>query len=405
MNKYTFTLLVLLSSTATIFSQKLALNTGEYHAFLQLNTTTQLPVHLSVEKIQKQPTLVIHNAEERIELVNGIKSGDTLIYAFPNFDSELRFITLKKKEIRGYWLNYNKGENYKIPFFASFNSKTRKKTTASVNLSGKWETYFSPDTKDAEQALGIFEQTDNYLTGTFRTETGDYRFMEGFVEDNHFYLAAFDGSHAFLLNGSVQNDVASGFFYSGKHYQTNFKATLNPDFELRDPDSLTTLKNKNLPFQFTLKDIRGNEYHYPNIDLKGKVVLIQIMGTWCPNCMDETNYFKELYDKYHSKGLEVISIAYEASPVFEEQVKQVEKLIERNGLEFIFLIGGKASKDIASDQFKMLNEIISFPTSIYIGRDGEIKRIHTGFNGPATGESYTEYVAKTNALIESLLNQ
>ncbi|MNX90851.1 thiol-disulfide oxidoreductase [compost metagenome] len=132
-------------------------------------------------------------------------------------------------------------------------------------------------------------------------------------------------------------------------------------------------------------------------------MIIQIMGTWCPNCMDETNYYKELYSKYHSKGLEIISIGYETSESFEEQAKKIQTLKQRKNLDFTFLVGGRASKGIASDQFNMLNEVISFPTSIYIGRDGQVKRIHTGFNGPGTGEIYTEYVKKTNALIESLL--
>lgn len=405
MKKLLLTLITPLLFSAALNAQKIALNTGEYSAFLQLNQTTQLPVHLTVERINKINRLVVHNAEERIVLTNGIKSGDTLIYMFPNFDSEIRFVTFKKKEIRGFWWNYNKGNNYKIPFFASFSPKQRKRQAANVDLTGNWETYFSPDTKDSEQALGIFKQMDNFITGTFRTETGDYRFMEGYVENNSFYLAAFDGSHAFLINGSVQNGVANGFFYSGKHYQTTFKATLNPTFELRDADSLTSVKEGQPPLTFKLKDVNGQDYEYPNINIKGKVVIIQIMGTWCPNCMDETNYYKELYEKYHDKGLEIISVAYETPNNFEDQAKQVKTLIDRKQLEFIFLIGGKASKQLASEHFNNLNEIISFPTSIYIGRDGQIKRIHTGFNGPATGESYTEYVLKTNLLIESLLNQ
>ncbi len=397
-----FLLLSSISATYS-YSQKIALTPGSYSAYLQLNETTQLPVHLTVEKKQKRILLVVNNAEERIELTNGINKGDTIILPFPSFDSELRFITHKKKEIRGFWFNYNKGTNYKIPFFANFNPKPRKKEESSGNLNGKWETHFSPDTKDEESALGIISQDHNHITGTFRTETGDYRFLEGYIEGSKFYLSAFDGSHAFLLNGTLKDHKIQGFFYSGKHYSTDFAAIYNPNFELRDPDSITILKPDSKEFSFNLKTIDGKDYHFPNEQTKGKVVIIQIMGTWCPNCMDETNYYKELYDKYHSKGLEIISIGYEATDLFEEQAKKIQTLKQRKNLDFTFLVGGKASKGIASEHFHMLNEVISFPTSIYIGRDGEVKRIHTGFNGPGTGEVYTEYVKKTNALIESLL--
>ncbi|MDR0802239.1 TlpA disulfide reductase family protein [Fluviicola sp.] len=347
--------------------------------------------------------LVVNNAEERIELTNETNKEDTIILSFPNFDSELRFTTNRKKEIHGFWFNYNKGANYKIPFFANFNPKQRKTEELSENLNGKWETHFSPETNDEEDALGIISQNKNHITGTFRTETGDYRFLEGYINGSKFYLSAFDGSHAFLLNGTVKDQKIQGLFYSGNHYSTNFIANYNPDYKLRDPDSITILKKNAQDFSFDLKTIDGKDYHFPNEDTKGKVVIIQIMGTWCPNCMDETNYYKELFDKYHSKGLEIISIGYEATDSFENQVKKILTLKQRKNLDFTFLVGGKASKEIASEHFSMLNEVISFPTSIYIGRDGEVKRIHTGFNGPGTGEVYLEYVKKTNALIESLL--
>lgn len=402
--KTSFACLLLTVFSATYsHAQKISLIPGSYSAYLQLNETTQLPVHLTVEKKQKRTLLVIHNAEERIELTSGIRKGDTIILSFPSFDSELRFITYRNKELRGFWFNYNKGANYKIPFFANFNPKSRKNDTPTGNLTGKWETYFSPQTEDEENALGIISQSQNHLTGTFRTETGDYRFLEGFIEGSKFYLSAFDGSHAFLLNGTLKDYKVQGYFYSGKHYSTNFVATYNPDYELRDPDSITVLKETSSEFSFNLKTIDGKDYQFPNPEMRGKVVIVQIMGTWCPNCMDETNYYKELYAKYHSKGLEIISIGYETSDSFEEQAKKILTLKQRKNLEFTFLVGGKASKGIASDQFNMLNEVISFPTSIYIGRDGQVKRIHTGFNGPGTGEVYTEYVKKTNALIESLL--
>ena len=121
--------------------------------------------------------------------------------------------------------------------------------------------------------------------------------------------------------------------------------------------------------------------------------------------MDETKYYKELFEKYHDQGLEIISIGYEAAPTFETQAEKIKRLKERHNLAFTFLVGGKANKSLASEHFKMLNEVISFPTSIYIGRDGLVKRIHTGFNGPGTGQYYIEYVEKTNALIEALLKQ
>jgi thiol-disulfide isomerase/thioredoxin len=397
----TFTLFI---STHFLFAQQLPLKTGHYTAGLMLNQTTSMPVRMNVESVGKELVLAIYNAEERIELKVAQKIGDTLVLPFPNFDSELRVVASKKRKLKGFWVNRNK-VNYRIPFEAHLNTHPVYGGTSQTqtNVSGKWETYFSPETADKEAAIGVFEQKGTVVTGTFLTETGDYRFLEGTVDGSSFYLSCFDGSHAFLMTGSIAGHTINGTFYSGKHYQTSWTATANDHFELRDADSLTYIKEEESLVKFTFRDIDGTDFSFPNAAMDDKVVIIQIMGTWCPNCLDETKYYKELYDNYHTQGLEIISIGYEAPETFEEQAAKIRRLKERHNLSFTFLVGGKANKGKASDDFAMLNEVISFPTTIFIGRDGSVKRIHTGFTGPGTGKYYTEYVEKTNALIESLL--
>lgn len=407
MKTFTLPLLVALLVSTGLNAQTIPVKTGIYTAYLSLNQVTQLPVHLTAEKRNKETFLVIHNAEERIELHVKKKSGDTLILPFPNFDSELHVVVRKKKSISGYWFNYNRTKNNIIPFKADLLSECHTlDADPTVNFSGKWETYFNPDSKEKEAAVGIFKQDGKQVNGTFLTETGDYRFLQGTAGENKMYLSCFDGTHAFLFTFKMNDDQSiSGNFYSGMHYQTNFNANKNDKFELTNSDSITKLKNDKDAVKFQLNDLTGNSYTFPNAQTKNKVVIIQIMGTWCPNCMDETNYFNELYKKYHDQGLEIISIGYEMGETEQEFAEKIKRLKERKNLDFTFLVGGKAQKSLASEQFKMLNEIISFPTSIYIGRDGSVKRIHTGFSGPGTGSYYTEYVEKTNALIEALLAQ
>jgi len=396
---------LLCSSLTTAIAAKVPLRVGSYSAALQLSTTVALPVHLDVKQHGKERVLLIHNSSEEIELKLKAKIGDTLIFPFPDFDSELRVVCSKKRAMSGFWVNYNKAGNYRIPFDAKLECNLVTETTAPISFESKYEMYFSPNTPDKEKAIGIFTQNGSTITGTVLTETGDYRFLQGVVSGKNFYLSAFDGTHAFLLSGNMDSEKIEGTFYSGKHYQTQFVGEWNNDAQLRDGDSITQMKEDQHTVQFQLTDINGGAYTFPNAQTKGKVVIIQIMGTWCPNCMDETNFYKELYSDYHDKGLEIISIGYEAAETFAEQAAKIQTLKDRKNLGFTFLVGGKASKDLASEQFKMLNEVISFPTSIYIGRDGQVKRIHTGFNGPGTGSYYEEYVQKTHALIQQLLDQ
>lgn len=384
------------------FGQKgVRLQEGTWEANLKLNDSTNLNFKLLVKKSKGIYSLAVQNAEEVISLTDLVKKGDSIAVSFPNFHSSLLFKIQSKKVLLGKWTNFNKGASYQIPFSAQF-SKKQSDEAAAISLEGKWKTEFSPNSADSYLALGIFKQKGSRLTGTFLTETGDYRFLDGKITDNRFSISAFDGSHAFLFNGFLKNDSIFGRFYSGTHYSTTWQAVRDDAFQLAHPDSLTYVVKKEL-FSFKAKDLTGADFTFPSAEFNNKVTIIQIMGTWCPNCMDETMFFKDIYAKYHKQGLEIISIGYETPNEFEQQAEKIKRLKERHQLDFTFLVGGKANKALASQQFSMLNEIISFPTAIFIGRDGTVKKIHTGFNGPGTGAIYNQYIQETTAFIEELL--
>jgi thiol-disulfide isomerase/thioredoxin len=395
-----FTFLLLLQVSISSLQAQIA--TGKWNAALKLDSNTTLPLRLEVEKGADEYEFTIVNSEERIALKNVSQKGDTFTLQFPDFNSVLKF-KISKKKFEGYWINYNRGNNYLIPFSAQL---AGKKTLSKNNrdFTGKWKTIFDVNTPDSSFSIGVFNSKNNRITGTFLTETGDYGFLEGEVNGNKMYLSCLDGSHAFLFTGELNNGKITGKFHSGKHYVGNFQAEKDEKFELKNPDKITFLTSKE-PLKFEMKDLNGDTYIYPNQQLKDKVVIIQIMGTWCPNCLDETIFLKRMYQKYHQQGLEIISIGYETPNTFEGQVQKIQLLKDRHELDFQFLVGGKADKQLVSKQFSMLNSISSFPTSIFIDRDGNISKIHTGFNGPGTGEIYIDFVRETDALILKLLNQ
>lgn len=397
-------------------SVKPKLKCGEWTGKLALNSTTTLPFQFTVQKKARkdQPsmyTFTVGNGEEQIELIASRTYSDSIQLEFPAFGTKLIVKPDGKKRLSGYWVNPNKGTNYRILCTLTHgygkrfdNPKLYLSNINPAKYEGRWETTFEPGTDDAYKAVGIFQQNFNDIQGTFLTETGDYRFLDGNVAGDSLYLSCFDGSHAFLFTGNMSNDKISGSFYSGKHWQTTWEAIRNPSFELTDPDSLTYLV-KNDPVTFKLKDLNGNVFSFPNERYENKVTIIQIMGTWCPNCMDETRYFKELYSKYHSEGLEIISVCYETGTDPIQHINRIKTLKERLDLDFTFLIGGTANKGLASEHFNMLNQVISFPTAIFIGKDGTVKKVHTGFNGPGTGSYYQSFVTETELFIKELLSE
>lgn len=406
-----FTTLCVVFLLLPAFSQESVLpvlKNGRWLGKLQLHSNTSLPFEFVISGKKKAQIVTIINGEEQIVLEKGKVISDSIHYVFPAFNSELVLHKKNKKNLKGYWINYNKGKSYMIPVTASHGFKTRflvKKEITFPYVEGNWEVTFDPGTADSSKALGIFHQKENRAQGTFLTETGDFRYLDGNVTSDSLFLSCFDGSHAYLITGKIKGDSIYGSFYSGKHWVGKWNARCNDAFQLTNPDSLTYVVDDNTPFTFTLKDLTNNDFTFPNEDFLNKVTIIQIMGTWCPNCMDETKYFKEIYSKYHSAGLEIISIAYEVGTNFDDYVYKVNRLKERYDLDFKFLIGGSANKGLASEQFNMLNQIISFPTAIFIDRKGQVRKVHTGFNGPGTGQYYLDYTKETELFLQELLKE
>ena len=387
------------------------ITTGMWVGELQLTPSDVLPFLFKVYKKNSSIHFNIHNGEEKIELEPPKIVDDSIHLSFPYFNSKLVCVFNKTNCISGYWHNLDKGENYKIPFSAHPSIKRRfshiNKQTSVLNVNGKWEVEFGFNSNNPYPAIGVFSQKkkSNHVTGTFLTETGDYRFLEGKTTKDSLFLSCFDGAHAFLFKAVItKNNTLVGRFFSGTHWQNEWKGGKNNEFKLTSPDELTYLIDGG-DLSFNLKLLDGTLYSYPKNIAKNKVIIIQIMGTWCPNCLDETLFYKTLYDKYHDRGLEIISVAYEVGKNHDEYVKRVNKLKNKLDLNFTFLIGGQAKKELASTHFQALNQIISFPTSIFIDQKGDIVQIHTGFNGPGTGTYYSDYKRKTIMMLEYLLAQ
>jgi thiol-disulfide isomerase/thioredoxin len=138
---------------------------------------------------------------------------------------------------------------------------------------------------------------------------------------------------------------------------------------------------------------------------KGKVVLVQIMGSWCPNCMDETRFLSGFYNEYRSKGVEIVSLAYERSTDFARSQNSLRTFQQRFNVQYPMLITGVAVGDPQRSQktLPQLESIVNFPTTIFVGKDGHIVKIHTGFSGPGTGEHYEDQKKEFYDTVNGLL--
>jgi thiol-disulfide isomerase/thioredoxin len=403
-----FVLIVFLFLTCMMFGKKL--KEGMYRASLTINAEQgiELPFNFEVKYKGRKPLIIIRNAEERITVDEISIKGDSVNFKMPAFDTEFRTV-LKGNNLEGVWISHYRTSKNTIAFKATYNESRRfivPSQSGQAFFEGRWEVTFSPGTDLSAKAIGIFnhlEQTEQ-ITGTFLTETGDYRYLEGVQSGNQLYLSCFDGSHAFLFSAEYNNGIIkNGKFYSGIHWLETWEAKRNPDFNLTGAEWLTTLNNKNEKIKFTFPDLNKKNVSLADPKYAGKPVIVQIMGSWCPNCMDESVYLSDLYQRYSKEGLEIIALAFEKTTDFEKARNQVLRFKQRIGIEYDMLITMQSGKDKASEALPFLNKISAFPTTLFLNRQHQVVKIHTGFSGPATGNEYIHFKVTTENLIEKLL--
>jgi len=208
-----------------------------------------------------------------------------------------------------------------------------------------------------------------------------------------------------LFTATVTDSTMAGTFYSGNHFQEPFEAKRNETYELPSDYSLTFLKDGYDKFEFSFPDVDGNLVSLSDDRFKDKVVLVQILGSWCPNCLDETKFYAPFYKENKDRGIEIVGLNFEYAKTKEKAFKSMNRLAEKIEVSYPLLLAqyGTSDKLEAAKKLPMLNHILSYPTTIYIDKKGKVRKIHTGFNGPATGDKHLEFKKEfTRAPVEIL---
>ncbi len=349
--------------------------------------------------------IIIHNDTERIKVTDikfnrdNATAKDTIQIRFPIYDTQIKAI-YEDGVLEGDWI-VNYLEDYRIPFKAVHGKSDRFDWANQSHLStvdGKWMCTFGDSIPDQYPAIGIFKQENDKVVGTFQTETGDYRYLEGKMLGNKLYLSSFDGAHVYLFTGKVEDDNRiSGTFRSGSRYINTWEAVRDDKAQLNNAYSLTKAVDKELKFSFM--NTEGKQVRLDDDAYKDKVKIVQIMGTWCPNCMDETLFLKEYLTNNKSDDLAVFSIGFERYRDTTKSLAALVRFKDKMNITYPVLYGGYYAKSEASSQIPQLSKISSYPTLIITNKNNQIIAIHTGFNGPATDE-YTAFKEEFDALIE-----
>lgn len=401
----TFAILsIILMASCTTEVKKMNLKTGIWRGEIRMQNRT-LPFNFEVIKAGENYKINLINGGEKLNLDAVKVENDSVFFTMHIFDAVIK-AKIKENNLEGlYRKNYLEG--YELPFKATFGKNNRVDDTQSNSkFDGKWDMTFMGEHGEISKGVGIFKKENNKLTGTILTPTGDYRYLDGFTTDTNFTLYSFDGNHAFIFEASLKDEnTLEGDFWSGKLFHESFTAVKNENIELADAYELTYLKEGYDKIEFSFPDLNGNLVSLSNEKYKNKVIILQIFGTWCPNCMDETLFYAQWHKENKHKNVEIIGLAYEAKDDFNYAKSRVEKMKSRLNVDYDFLIAGNFDKEAAAKTLPMLNHVMSFPTSIFIDNKGKVRKIHTGFSGPATGEYYVKYKEEFNSFMDILLKE
>jgi thiol-disulfide isomerase/thioredoxin len=366
------------------------------------------------------------NGDQHENSTGGKFENGSLILNFDSYASELK-ATLKNGVLEGEYGSTGRpaaaapdaapagrpgrGRSGPLPFRAVRYVPEPPSTVTAPDISGLWYLENIRSSKHDEKAWQFFvEQKGTEVSGAILRVDGDTGTLTGAYKDGKFVLSHFSGARGSLLVVIPQSDGTLVLELDGQHPQTGAIVGVRPgearakgldlpvDFNLH-----TSVTDPNKPFTFSYPDLSGKIVSNTDPRFQGKVLLINITGSWCPNCHDEAPFLAALYDKYHAQGLEIVALDFEQGDEQLTNPVRLRQLIKQSGIKYTVLLGGLTGS--AKEQLTQAKDWDTWPATFFVGRDGLVKAVHSGFPGPGSGKLYKDETDEFVAKVQQLLGQ
>jgi thiol-disulfide isomerase/thioredoxin len=399
-------LALLAGAVAGCGSRSRELQPGSYRAVLEV-PGGELPFGLDVAREESGLVLYLVNGAERVRVPEVVVGEGKLTARMPGFQNTLT-ARISGDELEGeVTLLRAGGETQSLPLKARLGEAWRfheQPLTDNSDFAGRWSVTFTDDKGKTSPGVAELGQSFGAVTGTVLTPTGDHRFLAGEARGDELLLSRFDGAQAHLYRGKLnERGELVGEHWSGRFGHDRFVAVRNPDAELDTSSVATGLKDPAVKLEFTFPDLDGNPVSFSDPRFAGKVVIVTLAGSWCPNCHDEARFLAELYGKYRAQGLEIVSLMFEHFGDFKQAAEATRRFRKETGIDYATLVAGISDKDEAAKALPQLTGVFAFPTTIFVDRNGVVRKIHAGFSGPATGLHYEQLKQEFTAQVEALL--
>ena len=284
------------------------------------------------------------------------------------------------------------------------------------SLAGTWEMRRNAEEANAPRDTRTWQvflrQSGTEFSGSILRVDGDVGTLVGRWQGGTLTMSHFAGERPNLFEATLNPDGTLAVALNRTaHYlvvrtgEARAKGIPAPP----DPSRYTNVKNPTERFRFSFPDVTGKLVSDTDPQFQGRVVILAIGGSWCPNCHDEAPFLSELYRDYHARGLDIVGLMFENDPDPKVARPRVQSFIKRYDVKYPMLICGTTNQTPASKTIAdALPEIVNFgayPTSIYLGRDGRVRSVHAGFASPATGEEHVRLKKELRELVEQLLSE
>ena len=372
------------------------------------NGMIRLPFRMSLDLHRTRATGYFLIGDEKAPIPEITRQGDSLTFTFSEYGAEMSG-TWNGSRLSGTYTRHRPEGITTLKFSASpAGSESHDHQDVPANNpspAGKYQVYFNDQSRDKSATVATVWTKGDSVYGTFIAPDGDYGLLAGNVSDGNIQLSRFTGWQAIAVTLEQKGDGWSGNLYFQNDKPRAFTLKQRTSLDVATPPNFqTSMKDPAAAFAFDGVLISGQTVRSTDDRFKGKPLIIDIMGTWCHNCQDEAPLLQALQAQYGNAGLQVVGISFELTDNAALGKKNLELYEERLGLAYTLLFCGSIDdSNVKRRLHSQLNNFFAYPTTLFIGRDGRVKAIHSGFKGPGTGEEFQSQVRELHALAEMLL--
>jgi thiol-disulfide isomerase/thioredoxin len=409
-----FTLCIL----SAVAAQTKSAPVGQWHGIIQSKAGE---VNFIVDLQQQGGTLraTLVNGTDRQPFSSATFDNGLLTLRMDYYDGQLALRMVAPDKMEGeYSRQTSKGVVHIAVALEPHAPQVAGKPWTGPTLTGDWIFTWPNETGAEKTTLATFQQDKNAdakdnvsVTGTIEPVSGDSGLLHGMVFSangvTHFHLSRFDGIHTMSLDGDFLPDGTLKGQQGGIMALEAFTAMRRKDKSTADPnalaETLTKVKDPQEAFRFSGVDASGKTQDQSSPEFAGKPMIVDIFGTWCPNCHDEAPVLEKLYQKYHDQGLQIVGLAYEYIDDTPRNLKQIGIYRAKFGITFPLLLTGTTDQGQIAKTLPQLEGFGAFPTSIFIDRSGHVHAILAGFTGPSTGDKYQEVQQRMDQLAREIV--